>query len=36
MAFQLELKPAHHELVRRAHTFAEEVVRPAAAHYDEV
>lgn len=36
MAFQMELTPAHHELVRRAHTFAEEVIRPAAAHYDEI
>ena len=36
MSFTLELTPAHHELVRRAHTFAEEVIRPAAAHYDEI
>ena len=33
-AFTLDLTPAHHELVKRAHTFAAEVVRPAAAHYD--
>ncbi|WP_433798777.1 acyl-CoA dehydrogenase family protein [Actinomycetospora sp. CA-084318] len=36
MAFTLELTPAHHELVRRAHTFAEEVIRPAAPKYDEL
>ena len=35
-AFTLELTPAHHELVRRAHSFAEDVIRPAAAHYDHV
>ena len=34
MSFTLELTPAHHELVRRAHSFAEEVIRPAAAKYD--
>ena len=33
-AFTLELTPAHHELVKRAHAFAEDVIRPAAAHYD--
>ena len=35
MSSGLELTPAHHELVRRTHPFAEEVVRPAAAHYDQ-
>lgn len=34
MAFTLSLSPAQHDLVARAHTFAEEVVRPVAAHYD--
>src|SRR3954468_20737256 len=34
--FTLELTPAHHELVRRAHAFAEDVIRPAAAKYDEL
>src|ERR687891_1665682 len=34
MGFDLELTPAQHELVRRTHRFAEEVVRPAADHYD--
>ena len=35
MSVTLELTPAHHELVRRAHTF-EEVIRPAAAKYDQL
>src|ERR671936_2371348 len=34
MAFDLELTPAHHELVERTHRFAEEVVRPVAERYD--
>ena len=34
MAFDLELTPAQVELVERTHRFAEEVVRPVAAHYD--
>jgi acyl-CoA dehydrogenase len=34
--FTLELTPAHHELVRRAHAFSENVVRPAAPKYDEL
>jgi acyl-CoA dehydrogenase len=34
MGFGLELTPAQHELVRRTHRFAEEVVRPVADHYD--
>src|ERR671936_2303139 len=34
MAFDLELTPAHHELIERTHRFAEEVVRPVAADYD--
>lgn len=34
MAFTLSLSPAQHDLVARAHAFAEDVVRPAAAHYD--
>jgi acyl-CoA dehydrogenase len=34
MGFSLELTPAQHELVRRTHRFAEEVIRPAAEHYD--
>ncbi|HEY2222699.1 acyl-CoA dehydrogenase family protein [Actinomycetospora sp.] len=34
--FTLELTPAHHELVRRAHAFAEDVIRPAAPRYDEL
>jgi acyl-CoA dehydrogenase len=32
--FSLELTPAQHDLVERTHRFAEEVVRPVAAHYD--
>ena len=35
-SFTLELTPAHHELVRRAHAFAENVIRPAAPKYDEL
>jgi acyl-CoA dehydrogenase len=34
VSFDLSLTPAHHELVARTHRFAEEVVRPAAAHHD--
>src|ERR687894_16572 len=34
MSFSLALTPAQHDLVERTHRFAEEVVRPAAAHYD--
>jgi acyl-CoA dehydrogenase len=34
MSFDLSLTPAHEELVARTHRFAEEVIRPAAAHYD--
>src|ERR1700712_791570 len=34
--FTLELTPAHHELVRRAHAFSEDVIRPAAPKYDEL
>jgi acyl-CoA dehydrogenase len=34
--FTLELTPAHHELVRRAHAFSENVIRPAAPKYDEL
>src|SRR5919108_2226593 len=34
MSFDLELTPAHHDLIRRVHRFAEEEVRPVAAHYD--
>ncbi|KQU36519.1 MULTISPECIES: acyl-CoA dehydrogenase family protein [unclassified Rhodococcus (in: high G+C Gram-positive bacteria)] len=34
MAFDLTLTPAQHELVGRAHDFAENVVRPVAQHYD--
>jgi acyl-CoA dehydrogenase len=34
MGFSLELTPAQHELVQRTHSFAEEVVRPVADHYD--
>jgi acyl-CoA dehydrogenase len=35
-SFTLELTPAHHELVRRAHAFAQDVIRPAAQKYDEL
>src|SRR5204862_5903405 len=34
MAFDLELTPAHHDLIERTHRFAEDVVRPVADHYD--
>jgi acyl-CoA dehydrogenase len=34
VSFSLELTPAQHDLVRRTHQFAEEVIRPAADHYD--
>src|SRR5947208_6363637 len=34
MAFDLELTPAHHDLIERTHRFAEDVVRPVAARYD--
>src|SRR5947208_14285250 len=34
MAFDLELTPAHHDLIERTHRFAEDVVRPVAADYD--
>lgn len=34
MTFGFELTPAHHDLVRRAHRFADEVIRPVAADYD--
>jgi acyl-CoA dehydrogenase len=34
MSFDLSLTPAQQDLVERTHRFAEEVVRPAAAHHD--
>src|SRR3954452_21141496 len=34
MAFDLELTPAHHDLIERTHRFAENVVRPVAGEYD--
>ncbi len=34
MTFGLELTPAQHDLVTRAHRFAEDVIRPVAAEYD--
>src|SRR3954454_21497749 len=34
MAFDLELTPAHHDLIERTHRFADEVVRPVADRYD--
>src|SRR5919201_3568883 len=34
MAFDLELTPAHHDLIERTHRFAVEVVRPVAGRYD--
>src|SRR3954452_10301624 len=34
VSFDLSLTPGHHDLVERTHRFAEEVVRPVAAHYD--
>src|ERR671923_2139674 len=34
MSFDLELTPAHHDLVERTHRFAEEAMRPVAERYD--
>jgi acyl-CoA dehydrogenase len=34
MSFDLELTPAHHDLIERTHRFAEDAVRPVADHYD--
>jgi acyl-CoA dehydrogenase len=34
MSLDLSLTPAQHDLVLRTHRFAEEVIRPVAAHYD--
>src|ERR671924_1641778 len=34
MSFNLELTPAHHDLVERTHEFAREVIRPVADHHD--
>jgi acyl-CoA dehydrogenase len=34
MTLDLSLTPAQHDLVLRTHRFAEEVIRPVAAHYD--
>jgi acyl-CoA dehydrogenase len=34
VSFSLELTPAQHDLVRRTHAFAEDVIRPVAEHYD--
>jgi acyl-CoA dehydrogenase len=34
VSFSLELTPAQHDLVQRTHRFAEDVIRPAAGHYD--
>lgn len=34
MSFTLELTPAQHDLVQRAHRFAVEEIRPVAAEYD--
>jgi acyl-CoA dehydrogenase len=34
VSLSLELTAAQHDLVRRTHRFAEEVIRPAAEHYD--
>jgi acyl-CoA dehydrogenase len=34
VSFNLELTPAHHDLVARTHRFAEEVIRPVADHHD--
>ncbi|GGF52774.1 acyl-CoA dehydrogenase [Marmoricola endophyticus] len=36
MTFELTLTGAQHELVRRAHTFAEDVIRPVSAKYDKL
>jgi acyl-CoA dehydrogenase len=34
MTFDLSLSPAQRDLVERTHRFAEEVIRPVAAHHD--
>ena len=34
MSFDLSLTPAQQDLVERTHRFAEDVIRPAAAHHD--
>src|ERR671928_2219146 len=34
MSFDLELTPAHHDLIERTHRFSQEVVRPVADRYD--
>src|ERR671916_1719459 len=34
MGFDLELTPAHHDLIERTHRFADEVIRPVAEEYD--
>ncbi len=34
MSFDLSLTPAHHDLIRRTHAFAEDVIRPVAGQYD--
>ena len=34
MSFSMELTPAQHDLVRRTHEFAEQVIRPVADEYD--
>ncbi|MBJ8341161.1 acyl-CoA dehydrogenase family protein [Antrihabitans sp. YC3-6] len=34
MTFSLSLSPAQLDLAERAHAFAEDVIRPVAAHYD--
>ncbi|MBJ8348175.1 acyl-CoA dehydrogenase family protein [Antrihabitans sp. YC2-6] len=34
MTFSLSLSPAQRDLAERAHAFAEDVIRPVAAHYD--
>jgi acyl-CoA dehydrogenase len=34
MSLDLSLTPAQHQLALRTHRFAEEVIRPVAAHYD--
>jgi acyl-CoA dehydrogenase len=34
VSLSFELTPAQHDLVARTHRFAEEVIRPAAGHYD--
>jgi acyl-CoA dehydrogenase len=35
MAFDLTPPAAQHDLARRTHEFAEEVIRPVALHYDQ-